>query len=194
MKPIFFFDVETTGLNPFTYGIHQISGCVDIDGETQESFNIKCNIWPGDAINDKAIAVSHTTREDIAQGRSAKETYKYLVQLFNRYIKDKYNTEDKMFCVGFNTHFDYGFLNEFFRKAGDKYLGSYLFSPPVCAGQLAWKYLYKKRPYMDNYKLYSVATAIGIRVDQDKLHDAEYDIELTKEIFYWSMKQEGLIL
>lgn len=36
---LFFFDLETTGVNPARNGIHQISGEIVINGETMETFD-----------------------------------------------------------------------------------------------------------------------------------------------------------
>lgn len=36
---------------------------------------------------------------------------------------------------------------------------------------------------MENFKLMTVAKAVGIEVDESRLHDAEYDIDLTYQIF-----------
>ena len=48
---------------------------------------------------------------------------------------------------------------------------------------LATPYLAEKRPDMENFKLATVAKALGIEVSEDNLHDASYDIALTKGIF-----------
>lgn len=37
---------------------------------------------------------------------------------------------------------------------------------------------------MENFKLMTVAKTMGIDIDENKLHDATYDIELTRDIFY----------
>lgn len=37
---------------------------------------------------------------------------------------------------------------------------------------------------MENFKLMTVAKTMGIEIDENKLHDATYDIELTRDIFY----------
>lgn len=36
---------------------------------------------------------------------------------------------------------------------------------------------------MENFKLMTIAKHVGIEVDENKLHDAEYDIDLTYKIF-----------
>ena len=39
------------------------------------------------------------------------------------------------------------------------------------------------RPTMENFKLMTVAKTVGIQIDESKLHDAMYDIYLTREIY-----------
>ena len=48
---------------------------------------------------------------------------------------------------------------------------------------LASEYLLEKRVAMPNFKLMSVARAVGIEIDESRLHDAQYDIELTRTIY-----------
>jgi len=47
---------------------------------------------------------------------------------------------------------------------------------------LATPYLSLDRPTMPDFKLMTVAKYCGIPVDEQRLHDAEYDIYLTVEI------------
>ena len=48
---------------------------------------------------------------------------------------------------------------------------------------LASFYLRKERAKLVDFKLKTVAQYLGIEIDESKLHDAEYDIYLTIEIF-----------
>ena len=41
----------------------------------------------------------------------------------------------------------------------------------------------RKRHEMTDFKQETVARALGIQIDSAKLHDASYDIQLTKEIY-----------
>ena len=48
---------------------------------------------------------------------------------------------------------------------------------------LATPYLAAKRAEMKDFKQGTVAKALGIPVEDEKLHDALYDIEICKAIF-----------
>ena len=48
---------------------------------------------------------------------------------------------------------------------------------------LATPYLAAKRGQMENFKQGTVAATLGIQVDENKLHDALYDIQLCRAIY-----------
>ena len=48
---------------------------------------------------------------------------------------------------------------------------------------LSTQHLMRKRHEMTDFKQETVARALGIQIDSAKLHDASYDIQLTKEIY-----------
>lgn len=54
---LFFFDLETTGVNPGKNGIHQISGEIVIDGKTMELFDFKVQPNPKCIIEEQALNV-----------------------------------------------------------------------------------------------------------------------------------------
>jgi len=48
---------------------------------------------------------------------------------------------------------------------------------------LALDFLKHRRADMNNFKLMTVAEEIGIKIEEEKLHNATYDIYLTREIY-----------
>jgi len=48
---------------------------------------------------------------------------------------------------------------------------------------LAAEHLKERRGLMADFKLKTVAQFLGIEIDESKLHDAVYDIKLTREIY-----------
>lgn len=48
---------------------------------------------------------------------------------------------------------------------------------------IVYQHLMRKRHEMTDFKQETVARALGIQIDSAKLHDASYDIQLTKEIY-----------
>lgn len=178
-----FFDLETTGTNPGKHGIHQISGQIVIDGVVKESFDFHVQPNPKALIEEEALKVGGVTREQILAYPPMQQVYQEFVAMLGKYV-DKFNKKDKFFLVGYNNAaFDNQFLRGFFLQNGDVYFGSWFWSNSIDVMVLASAYLATRRPEMENFKLSTVAKTLGIVVHDDSLHDAMYDIELTKAVF-----------
>ena len=72
---------------------------------------------------------------------------------------------------------------------GDKYYGSYFWHPPICVMNMAAQKLAHRRADLPNFKLTTVAEAIGVACEGNA-HDATYDITLTREV-YKKLLEEG---
>lgn len=59
---LFFYDLETTGVNPGRNGIHQISGMIVVDGEVKETFDFKVRPNPKATIEKSALEVGGVTQ------------------------------------------------------------------------------------------------------------------------------------
>ena len=178
-----FFDLETTGTNPGKHGIHQISGQIVIDGVVKESFDFHVQPNPKALIEEEALKVGGVTREQILAYPPMQQVYQEFVAMLGKYV-DKFNKKDKFFLVGYNNAaFDNQFLRGFFLQNGDVYFGSWFWSNSIDVMVLASAYLATRRPDMENFKLSTVAKTLGVNVNDESLHDAMYDIELTKAVF-----------
>lgn len=183
MTKILFFDVETTGLDYKIHGMHQISGAMEIDGQIVESFNFHINPAPQLEVNPEAIKVSGKTIDEIRAYPSEAEVYRKFIAMLLHNI-DKFDKFDKAFLAGWNNAaFDNGFLRAFFERNGDKYFGSWFWSNPLDVMVLATQHLLSERHTMLNFKLMTVAAHLLGGIDESKLHDATYDIELTRNIY-----------
>lgn len=181
---LLFFDLETTGTYPGKHGIHQMSGMIVIDGEIKEKFDFKVRPNPQAEILDEALEVAGVTRDQILAYPPMGEVYHQFVDgILAKYV-DRYNKTDKFFLVGYNNaSFDNQFLRGFFLQNGDKYFGSWFWANCMDVMVLATPYLAAKRAEMKGFKQGTVAKALGIPVEDEKLHDALYDIEICKAIF-----------
>jgi len=181
---LFFFDLETTGVNPGRHGIHQISGEIVIGAETVDRFDFKVRPNPACIIEQEALDIGGVTREQIAEYPPMEEVYAQLVAILEKYV-DKYDKKDKFFLVGYNNaSFDNQFLRGFFLQNGDQYFGSWFWSNSIDVMVLASSRLATRRHEMENFKLSTVAKFLGVKVDATSLHNAKYDIVLTKAIYY----------
>ena len=180
---LLFFDLETTGTNPGKNGIHQISGEIVIDGKSMEKFDFHVQPNPKAIIEDAALEVGHVTREQIQAYPPMRQVYNEFVAMLSKYV-DKYNKKDKFFLVGYNNAaFDNQFLRGFFLQNGDNYFGSWFWANSIDVMVLASQHLAERRPEMENFKLSTVAKFLGVNVEDESLHDAFYDIYLTKAVY-----------
>lgn len=180
---LFFFDLETTGLNPSKNGIHQIAGEIVIDGISKEIFDFKVQPNPKCIIEQEALDVAGVTKEQILAYPPMIEVYVKFTKVLAQYV-DKFNKIDKFFLVGYNNaSFDNQFLRAFFLQNGDNYFGSWFWSNSIDVMVLASQYLIEQRNQMENFKLATIAKELGINTEEGKLHNATFDIKLTKAIY-----------
>ena len=175
-------DLETTGLNPVKHGVIQIAGIIEINGEEVEEFSFQVRPFKGDAVSQDSIKSHGISVEQMKSFDSPRETYIAFIKLLGKYV-DVYNKSDKFFMVGYNSKFDYDFLRKWFEKNQNSYMGSYIWFPPLDIMHLAAFYLVDRRPEIKNFKLMTVAEAVGLKPLDEKLHDASYDIRLTKDLY-----------
>jgi DNA polymerase-3 subunit epsilon len=182
MTKLFCYDLETTGTLVNKHGIHQISGAIIFDGVIKEEFDIRVQPNPKALIDPIALKVCNVTEDQISKYMTMQAGYRKLTGILSKYV-DKFNKKDKLFLVGYNNaSFDDSFLRAFFIQNGDKYFGSNFWADALDVRVLAANYLRDERRDMENFKLATVAKHLGINVDEEKLHDAQYDIYLTMAI------------
>jgi len=180
---LFYFDLETTGVLVNRNGIHQISAIIEIDGEVKERLDLRVQPNPRAKIEEEALKVAGVTKEQILAYPPMDVIYKQLIVILNKYI-DKYNKKDKFTLIGYNNaSFDNGFLRAWFKQNGDNYFGSYFWANSLDAMVLASYYLKERRSELINFKQSTVAEFLGINVEEDKLHDALYDVEICRAIY-----------
>jgi len=182
MEKLFFYDLETTGLDLNKHAIHQIAGAVLVNNK-MEYFNFNVRPFEGALIDTKALEIAKVTKEQIMAYPDMNTVYKQLIELLSTYV-DRFNRKDKFFLVGYNNRsFDDPFFRKFFQRNKDKYFGSWFWSVSLDVMPLAGLILKPEIKNMENFKLVTVAKKLGINVDESKLHDARYDIYLTKKIY-----------
>lgn len=186
MAKIFYFDVETTGLHYWRHSIHQLSGAIEIDGKVEETFDFRVRPYHAAIIEDEALAIAGVTREQVLAYPEQKVIHKQLCDILKKYVDQyaKKHVKEKLWMVGYNSQgFDVDFFRAFFKQCGDNYFGSWFWPHSIDVMVLALHQLMYDRREMENFKLATVAKKLGITVDEERLHDALYDIWLTRECF-----------
>lgn len=183
MEKLFFYDTETTGVQFWRNGIHQIAYAIVIDGILKERHNLKVRPHINAIIEDEALKVGNVTREQIMAYPVMDLAYQQIVKTVNKYV-DKYNRQDKLHLAGYNIgSFDNPFFRAFFVQNNDKYFGSLFWSDSIDVMVLASNKLKEVRHTMANFKQATVAKQLGIEVDETKLHDADYDLDVCMAIY-----------
>lgn len=182
MAKLLYFDLETTGLFAWKNGVVQIGAVVEIDGVEKEELNLELQPFRDDVIESKALEVNGIDESTLWDRLDPVLGFKQLEAMLEKYVR-KYDKTDKFTLVGYNSQsFDDAFFRKFFSKCGSKYYGSWFYSAHIDVMCLAAHALLNKRHEMENFKLGTVAAALGIQPD-GQLHDALTDVRLTRDIY-----------
>lgn len=185
MKTIkFFYDLETCGLNYKQNAIIQLGAKIEVDDKVVEEVDLLIQPHPKAVIEPEALEVNGRTLEEIKKFPFTYETgYKELLRILSKYV-DRFKRDEKMYLVGFNNKsFDDFFFRKLFELNKDAFFNSWFWSESIDVMTVAGEYLIGRRPYMTNFKLKTVAHEMGIEIDESRLHEAGYDIELTRMIY-----------
>lgn len=177
-----FLDLETTGLNEYNNGVWQLACLAYPPDGMRIDINLEFSPLPDDEVDSRAFDHAARTKEevwDLPKPAGALKEFKEFMEIFI----DPYDSNDKAFMYAYNARFDEKFLRQWFYKQGDKYFGSWFWFPPIDIMNIAMEFLKEERAQLPNFKQGTVAKHLGIEVDEDRLHDALYDIEISKKIY-----------
>ena len=186
MKKVYI-DTETTSLYHNIGGIHQIAGIIEIDGIVVDTFDYKVKPKKGCDIQDAALAVGGITRNDLETYPEMQDVYAEFTTLLGKYV-NKFDKTDKFFFYAYNSHFDWCYMADWFNDNGDKYFCSWFWSNHYDIMTIAGIFLQSIRPQMGRFNLLNVARTlkamnlIEMDIEDDKAHDALYDIIISKVV------------
>jgi len=178
----FWLDVETSGTDPSQHGIIGIAAHIYVDGKHAAELVQDVGLHPIDKIDKRALEVNSYTGVRIAKAPTWRETYKAVIDMMSKHV-DHYDKRDKFHLFAYNATFDDSFLREFFAKCGDQYYGSWFWWPPIDVAVLAALLLMEQRPTLPNFQLATVCRAFGLEWDDDRAHDAGYDVAMTRMLY-----------
>jgi DNA polymerase-3 subunit epsilon len=116
------------------------------------------------------------------QGNYKTNIYKNFITDLDKMV-DKFKKDDKLYFIAYNANFDSDFIRTLFLKNKNNFYGSYFYSPAICVMQMVASKFMRKHMRLENFKLGTVCKALGIKVVENNLHDAEYDIKVTKNLY-----------
>ena len=179
---LLFFDFETTGLDHRIHAPHELSIILEYgDKLIKKSFFFRP--FKGALFTQKALEIGCVTIEQLKGYEKESNVFKELVSFLDEHI-EKWNKQDKAMLIGFkNASFDDFWMRELFERNHNKFFGSYFRNATIDCSALAANHLRKRMHKMKNFKLVTVAKELGIKVDENKLHKADYDTELTRFIY-----------
>lgn len=200
MAKIFYYDVETTGLDHRKSSIHQLSGAIEVDGVIVEEFDFKIKpldtgvenimqaarwvkVYFNKEHSPQALEMAGATLEELKErGREPKDVLNELLAIMAKYV-NQYDKNDKLFLCGYNNRrFDDNVFRQWFSDLEYKWFGSWYWNDTLDALVLACYALIDERHMLSDFKLATVARHLGLEVDDSKLHDSMYDINLTRGI------------
>lgn len=196
---IIYLDTETGGPDPNTCALLQLSAAIEIDWQITNKLNYYIKPYPNDPpITEEATAKHGITAEIIQKNEDGifqepNVIFDSLKQSLAEHV-DPYNKQDKFFMIGYNIlTFDDIVLRRFFKNNNDNYYGSWFWYPPVDVMAVCADVLMSRRISMPNFRLDTVAQYMGVNVEQNKLHNAMYDVKITREIFLRHLNNKNYI-
>lgn len=175
---LFFIDIETGGVRP-TDPILQLSWIIKTkDTEYSNNYFIKANIEDCDPV---ALAITGIDPSD-PYAIEPEYACKLLIQDLSQHL-DERNRHDKFYLVGYNCqNFDSKFIRRLFVENNFNY-NKFFWNPSIDVMLIAAGFCVGQRQKLGDFKLPTVAKALGLIVDEDSLHDSMYDVLLTKDIY-----------
>lgn len=178
-----YYDLETTGTDVRKHSIHQLALIVEVDGEVVETVEIRTAPHPKAQIDPKALKTSKVTEEQIRAYQPMEQAYRQFLQLFRKYV-DPYDKTSRAHLVGYNNRrFDDDFLFAWMQQNGCEAPQVWFWTDTLDVLVLASQYLLDRRDGMQSFRLRRVALTLGLDMEDEDLHDATYDVRLTRQIY-----------
>jgi DNA polymerase-3 subunit epsilon len=182
---ILFIDTETTGLFEHINHIWQIAAIYDEDGKFKAKFEMKAAPPPDAKFNKDSLETSNITMEELWEIKNDQRDLKEMFEAWLSELINKFNSDDKMFFAAYNSAtFDYPFCRQLWKNHNDNFFGSFFWFPDLDIMRIAAWALNKQRHLLPNFKLATVAKAVGIPIDTSKQHSAMYDCRIARQIYY----------
>ena len=176
-------DLETSGLDKHRHSVLQVAGIVDIGGKIKKRFEFKVRPIKGSAISKKALEVNGFNLDQIKTWQHPKKGLQKFINICGKYV-DLNDSTDRFTLFAYNATFDYQFLRVWTERLKYRFFNNMIWYPPVDILSEAMLYLGDDQRYkIKNIKQVTLAKYLKIDFDEDALHDASVDIDLTRKIY-----------
>lgn len=171
-QKIIVFDTETGGLDPQEHSLLQVGILVCEDGVVLDKLKINI-IHENYVVTERAMEIN---RIDLTShtGSTAHEA----VEEITAFVKKHFSKPAQV--LGHNVPFDVGFLKELFKSVGANY--DRVFSYRLLDTSSIARFLIFAGIIPDGGSLGQLAKQFGVEFDQDSLHDALVDCEVTYKL------------
>jgi DNA polymerase-3 subunit epsilon len=190
MKTVFY-DLETTGTDFAKSAVVQIGAIMDVDGEEVDNINLKIRPHSGANIDQGALDTIGMTIEELMEDPerlSPKKAYWEFIKFCGFVPGQRVYPSSRIHRAGYNIlAFDNPMLQALGERAGDNYCFAKFHWPGIDVASLACAGLRNTRATMKDFKLMTVAAAVGIDTS-GKAHDALFDVSVTRELYYTILK------
>jgi len=176
---IFWFDTETTGLDPKIHGLTELAVLIEDNGKIIDQVHYSIVPSEGVVVDPKALEIQGKSLDDLRIGMPEKLVLDDLKTRL-RYHIDPYNPKQKFVQAGYNVGFDDSFLREFFIRNNDKYYGSWFFNARIDVLSLVAMCQSKRKFTVADFKLSTMCKHFYIPLDA---HHAMDDIKATRELY-----------
>ena len=153
------FDVETTGLSPYSERIIEVGAVIFENGQKVNEFNTLIN--PGIPVPSSATKINHITNAMLADAPTESEAYPKLVNFLGNAL-----SKETIICAH-NARFDMSFLSNTFSRLGYDAEIVYVDTLSIARNLI---------PGLDNYKQPTIANHFGIVNNNE--HRAASDAEV----------------
>lgn len=188
MIKLCFLDTETGGIEPAKHALLSVSMIIDIDGQSV-AHSWRIQPVPGKTITPEAMAVNGLNP---SEGLVSNNGYQQVINTLDAYIS-RYDRDDKLVLIGHNVGFDEQFMREFFIDNHNIYYGSYFRYPSLCTCALTHLAVVTGRiPEPPNYRLRTCCQLFGVPFDIEQAHGSDYDVAVTRLLFYKLLSRLGL--
>lgn len=174
-------DVETSSLDSYKGAILEVAAIPS----SGEPFHRHLQPHNGAIVEDKALSINGLSREELGNssrllpGAAFNEFLDFLGSLV-----DPFDKSDKLFFCAFNAPFDLRFIEQWFKRNGNRWFGSYFWRPPLCTYALSAFHLGAEWSKLPDHKLATIATRLDVRgPSEGGLHEALFDTWLSKGIY-----------